>query len=94
MELVGESALRKDARKHGDAKGAVEAWIRVVSEAQWKDITDVKQTYRRSADYVKGRTVFNIKGNSYRLIAVIDYSLNLVVYEAFLTHAEYDKYKF
>ena len=94
MELVGESQLRKDASKHGDGKKAVEAWIRVVSEAQWQDITEVKQTYRRSADYVKGRTVFNIKGNSYRLIAVIDYSLQLVVYEAFLTHAEYDKYKF
>ena len=94
MELVGESQLRKDARKYADAMGAVEAWIRVVSEAQWQDITDVKQTYRRSADYVRGRTVFNIKGNSYRLIAVIDYSLQLVAYEAFLTHASYDRYKF
>ena len=94
MELVGEFQLRKDARRYGDAKGAVSAWIRVVGEAQWQDITEVKQTYRRSADYVKGRTVFNIKGNSYRLITVIDYALQLVAYEAFLTHADYDKYKF
>lgn len=93
MELVGKSQLRQDAQIHGDTPRAVEAWIRVVEEAQWSDITEVRKTYR-SADYVNGRTVFNLKGNSYRLIVVIDYSLKLVAYEAFLTHAEYDKYKF
>lgn len=93
MELVGKSLLRKDALRHGDTRRVIEAWIKIVEEAQWSDLTDVKKTYR-SADYVKGLTVFNIKGNSYRLIVVIDYSLKLVVYEAFLTHSEYDKYNF
>lgn len=93
MNLVGKSKLRKDAAKHGDTKRVIEAWIEVVEEAQWKNITEVKQTYP-SADYVSGSTVFNIKGNSYRLIVVIDYSLKQVAYEAFLTHAEYDKYEF
>lgn len=93
MELVGKFQLRKDVVKHSDAKRAIEAWIKVVEEADWNNLIVVRQTYP-SADYVKGKTVFNIKGNCYRLITVIDYSLQLVVYESFLTHAEYDKYRF
>ncbi len=93
MELVGKFQLRKDVVKHSDAKRAIEAWIKVVEEAEWNNLMVVRQTYP-SADYVKGKTVFNIKGNRYRLITVIDYSLQLVVYENFLTHAEYDKYRF
>lgn len=93
MELIGKFQLRKDAARHGDSERAIEAWIRVVEEAEWSNLTQVRKTYS-SADYVNGRTVFNIKGNSYRLITLIDYSLKNIVYETFLTHAEYDKYKF
>lgn len=93
MELIGKFQLRKDASRHGDTKQVIEAWIKVVEDAQWNDITMLKKTYP-SADYVKGKTVFNIKGNSYRLITLIDYSLKIIAYERFLTHAEYDRYQF
>ncbi len=93
MDLVGKAQLRKDAAKHGDTERVIEVWIKVVEEVQWNNIAIVRQTCP-SADYVNGRTVFNIKGNSYRLITIIDYSLKLIVYESFLTHAEYNKYKF
>ncbi len=93
MELRLKDRLRKDARKHGDTTKVVESWIKVVENADWNDITKVRETYP-SADYVKGKTVFDIKGGNYRLITVIDYTLRLVVYVKFLTHADYDKYKF
>jgi mRNA interferase HigB len=35
--------------------------------------------------------VFDISGNKYRLIAVVDYALQAVAVECVLTHAEYDK---
>lgn len=44
-----------------------------------------------SADYVPPFTVFNVKGNTYRLISVVDYSEKVVVVRNLLTHAEYDK---
>ena len=93
MELIGKYSLRKDAARYGDIARTIESWIRTVEEGEWSNIEPVKKTYR-SADYVNGKTVFNIKGNSYRLITVIDYSLKLIFYETLLTHAEYDKYKF
>ena len=36
-------------------------------------------------------TVFNIKGNAYRLIVRMEYRKHLIFIVPFLTHAEYDK---
>nr|WP_232225275.1 type II toxin-antitoxin system HigB family toxin [Dactylococcopsis salina] len=36
-------------------------------------------------------TVFNIKGNRYRLIVGIDYKKQIIFIKYVLTHAEYDK---
>lgn len=49
-----------------------------------------------SADGVKvesGRdaTVFNIRGNKYRLITAIHYNIQAIYVMRFLTHAEYSK---
>lgn len=44
MNLIGKYKLRKDALKHGNTKGVIEAWIRVVEDARWNNITEVKLT--------------------------------------------------
>ena len=49
------------------AKNAKKRWYRVAKSANWKNIMDVKEV-RPDADFVDGYTVFNIKGNNYRLI--------------------------
>ncbi len=94
MEIVGLSDLVDSANRHADAQKAVNAWIAIVQSAQWQSLIDLKNTYSRSADYVNGRTVFNLRGNNYRLIAIVNYDLQIVVFEALLTHAEYDRYSF
>jgi mRNA interferase HigB len=57
---------------------------------QLQALRGVKKTFG-SADQVKPHTIFNISGNKYRLIAVVDYALQSVVIECVLTHAEYDE---
>jgi len=44
-----------------------------------------------SADGVGKYTVFNIKGNAYRLIVEINYRSRRLFLRHVLTHAEYDK---
>ena len=56
----------------------------------FKHFVDLKKTFA-SADLVRPHTVFDISGNKYRLIAVVDYSLQAVAIECVLSHAEYDK---
>ncbi|WP_414613405.1 type II toxin-antitoxin system HigB family toxin [Stenotrophomonas pavanii] len=38
-----------------------------------------------------GRAVFNIKGNSYRLIVAVSYRFQVVYIKFIGTHAEYDR---
>ena len=66
------------------------AWYKVAKKAEWKSLVDVKQTYS-SADYVDPYTVFNIRGNRYRLIVHIKYEWQTIFIKHVLTHEEYDK---
>ena len=43
------------------------------------------------ADQVGKKTVFNIGGNKYRLIAAIHYNRGRVYIRAILTHRDYDR---
>ena len=61
----------------------------------WHSLEDVRKAYP-SADGVKLKsrlvvTVFNVKGNEYRLLTSIDYDAGIVEALDVLTHAEYDK---
>ena len=56
----------------------------------FKHFVDLKKTLG-SADQVKPYTVFDISGNKFRLIAVVDYALQSVSIECVLTHAQYDE---
>ncbi len=51
---------------------------------------ELKKTFG-SADQVRPHTMFNISGNKYRLIAVVDYALQSVSIECVRTHSEYDE---
>ncbi|MBW4671458.1 MAG: type II toxin-antitoxin system HigB family toxin [Cyanomargarita calcarea GSE-NOS-MK-12-04C] len=92
MHLMSIRNLRADAGKYPDATEPIEAWYRVVKSASWQNIENVRQVYP-SADAVGNFTVFNIKGNAYRLIVDIDYETQTIYYKYFLTHADYNKDK-
>lgn len=92
MHLISIRKLRDDTAKYSDAKQAIEAWYTVVRKARWKNLEEVRTVYR-DAEAVGNFTVFNIKGNKYRLIVGIDYESQTFFYKYFLTHAEYDKDK-
>jgi mRNA interferase HigB len=58
--------------------------------AEWKSLADVRRTFP-TADAVGRLTVFNIKGNTYRLVVRLECEFHLVFIRWFGTHAEYDK---
>ena len=65
-------------------------WYKITSKASWFNLVDVQRVFPK-AEAVSNFTVFNIKGNSYRLITSIDYQKQLIYIKYVLTHAEYDK---
>lgn len=65
-------------------------WYKVATKAKWQNLVEVQQVFPK-AEAVGNFTVFNIKGNKYRLIVSIDYKGQLIYIKYILTHAEYDK---
>jgi mRNA interferase HigB len=92
MHLISIANLRSDASQYPDVSDTIEKWNTIVEEAQWQNLEEVRQIYR-DAEAVGNFTVFNIKGNAYRLIVGINYRRQVIYYKYFLTHAEYDKDK-
>ena len=77
--------------EHADSRSAIQRWLDIVEEAEWKSHIDLKISFP-SADYIgNGRYVFNIKGNRYRLIVVVVFIAGLINIDFIGTHAEYDK---
>jgi len=90
VHLISIRQLRKDTAVYLDIRPAIETWYAIVKKAKWENLEDVKKSYR-DAEAVGNFTVFNIKGNKYRLIVGIDYTSSTVYYKYLLTHADYDK---
>lgn len=90
MRIIAESRLKRMANDRGDCMEQVATWIRTVRAADWRNLAQVRRTYPH-ADVVGELTVFNVKGNSYRLVVGIDYQRRRVYVKHLLTHAEYDK---
>ena len=82
--------LLEAARRHADVGDSLDVWYRAAKKAEWKNLTDVRRAFP-TADPVEEFTVFNIKGNSYRLITEINYQTGRIFLRHVLTHAEYSK---
>lgn len=92
MHVISRKKLREAASRHGDVEAPLDVWFRVAKRASWQTLGDVRKTFS-SADLVDKWTVFNIRGNKYRLITEINYRFQRIYIRHVLTHAEYDKEK-
>lgn len=89
--IIAKSALVKFSEKHADAMVPLLEWYDNVLEADGRHFMDVKASFN-SVDFVDNdRFVFNIKGNRYRLVALIHFSIRTVYIKFIGTHAEYSK---
>lgn len=94
MTLVGRDLLDQFSRIHADLRRPLQAWIAEVETAVWRTPQDIKNRYR-SVDFRPGnRVIFDLKGNHYRLVALVRYQPGILFVEWIGTHAEYDKHAF
>lgn len=92
MHVISRKRLKEAALRHPELEPALDAWFRIAKKAAWRSLQDVRATLA-SADAVDRFTVFNIKGNNYRLITEINYKFQRLYVRHVLTHAEYDQEK-
>jgi mRNA interferase HigB len=91
MRVVSRSTLITFWEKHRDSEQPLKEWFSEAENASWNSPDEIKQRYA-SADPLPGnRMVFNIKGNTYRLVVKIHYNTGVIYIRFIGTHAEYDK---
>jgi mRNA interferase HigB len=90
MHVISRRRLREFCKDHADSCEALYDWYDTANQANWQNLIEVQQIYPK-AEAVNNFTIFNIKGNRYRLITDIQYSKQLIYVKYILTHAEYDK---
>lgn len=89
---ISERYLQRTAGRSGsDAlRKAYQAWLAIALASQWRTPIDIKHSHPKASVLKRGRVVFNIKANDYRLVAQVNYAVGTVEIRFFGAHAEYD----
>ena len=91
MRIIAVKTLKLFWKRHNDTEQPLKAWYAEVKAANWRSPAEIKRFYRSASILGNNRVVFNIKGNSYRLVTAVNYNFNIVYIRFIGTHKEYDK---
>jgi mRNA interferase HigB len=86
---------KPEFKKHAQA---FEDWFKLACKAEWHSFQEAKATFAQTdiapdTASKKTATIFDIGGNKYRIITLIDYLRQTVLITHVMTHARYDKNK-
>ena len=95
MRIIKEKLLRDAAEQYPKAAKYLAAWTASVRAASWRNMVDVRSCYG-NPDIVRVRggrpvIVFNVCGNTHRLIVAMHFKSQMAFTLRFLTHADYDR---
>jgi len=91
MRVIAIKKLKAYFEKFPQAEQALLSWYEEASVAEWNNPNELKVQFRNASILTDKRVVFNIHGNTYRLIVDIEYRLKIVFIVWFGTHNQYDK---
>ena len=91
MRVIALERLRDHWEQAGraDSEQPLKSWYAITRAASWAHFAEVKAQFG-TASAVGERVVFNIAGNTYRLVTYINYAFHTVYIRFGGTHREYD----
>jgi mRNA interferase HigB len=94
VNVIAPRTLRAFWEKHPQAEVALRQWQRVMQSGRYDSLSQIREVFPH-ADLAKSSdgsvvTIFNIGGNDFRLVAVVEYQWQAVFIKQVLTHAEYE----
>lgn len=89
--IIAKRTLREFWERNSDSEQYLKTWYETAKSSNWTSPADIKKTYVTASILKDSRVVFNIKGNSYRLIVKFNYERQWAFIRFVGTHAEYDK---
>ncbi|SEK28543.1 type II toxin-antitoxin system HigB family toxin [Parapedobacter koreensis] len=91
MRVIAVKKLKEYWEEYPQAEQALLSWYEEAGVAAWDNPNELKAQYRNASVLTDKQVVFNIHGNTYRLLVDIEYRLKIVFVVWFDTHKEYDK---
>ena len=91
MRIISRRRLVEFWESHPDAEQPLRAWYIEAKKANWNTPAEIKAIYHSVSILPNNRVVFNIKGNTYRLVVIVEYSQGKMFIRFVGTHAEYDR---
>ncbi len=89
--IVAKKTLREFWEKYPESAQYLKTWYQTAKSSNWKSPNEIKQPYTNASILKDSRVVFNIKGNSYRLVVKFNYERQWAFIRFVGTHADYDK---
>ncbi len=89
--IIAKRTLREFWEIHSDAEQYLKTWYDTAMNSNWLTPNDVKKSYVNASIISNNRVVFNIKGNTYRLVVQFNYPHQWAFIRFIGTHAEYDR---
>ena len=90
MGIIAKSTLKEFIRSYPDSENALDNWYDITKQNDWKNFNEIKKSFNSVDSVGNDRYIFNIKGNHYRLIALIFFKVRTVFILFIGTHKEYD----
>ena len=89
--IFAKSTLREYWERHPDSEQYLKTWYDTAMNTEWKSPNEVKKTYGNASILKDSRIVFNIKGNSYRLVTKFNFEKQWIFIRFIGTHEEYNR---
>jgi len=91
LRVISKKSLVLFYNQHFEAKLALEDWYKKVNTSDWNSFSEMKADFNSVDSVGNRRFVFNIKGNHFRIVAMILFVPKRIYIRFVGTHSEYDK---
>ncbi|WP_214072188.1 type II toxin-antitoxin system HigB family toxin [Mucilaginibacter sp. dw_454] len=91
MNIITRRTILSYIDQYPLAANSLKIWYDELSKASFINFNELKSVYGNASIVANNRVVFNIKGNSFRLVVSINFKKQAAYVIWFGTHAEYDQ---
>lgn len=93
MHIISFRRLREFYENDENSKVALQDWYKRLSKADWDNFSKVKRTFNSADSVGNSRFVFNVKGNHYRIVVQILFTIKRVYIRWVGNHKDYSSIK-
>ena len=91
FNIIARKTLLAYCKRYPFAATALLEWYHELIQCNFKNFNELKVVYRSASLVADDRVVFNIMGNTYRLVVRIVFDYKVIQIKWFGTHEEYDQ---